>query len=141
MYIKVNEQSYYLIISYDRNGKINYKLFIPNADGCNIDGFYLDYEHGEQTKKWFNDINNGDNSDSTLEFIRNTDAFIIEDEKHEGDIKINTYKIILQCYYPLEVDFYDFLIDYNADFENYFYDIEIVAINDKISYKQISEEW
>ena len=130
-----------IIISCDQNGKINYKLFIPNADGCNIHGFYLDYEHGELTRSWFDDINNGDNSDSTLEFIRNTDAVIFEDEKYEGDKKINTYKIILQCYYPLEVNFYDFLFGYNPDSENYFYDIEIIAINDKISYKQISEEW
>ena len=130
-----------IIISYDESGKINYKLFIPNADGCNIDGYYLDYEHGEQTRKWFDNIKNGDNSDSTLEFIRNTDAVIFEDEKYEGNKKINTYKIILQCCYPLEVNFYDFLFGYNPDFENYFYDIEIIAINDKISYKQISEEW
>lgn len=130
-----------IIISYDPNGKINYKFFIPNADGFSIDDYYLNYEHGEQTRKWFDDINNGDNSDSTLEFIRNTDAVIFEDEKYEGDKKINTYKIILQCYYPLEVNFYDFLFGYNPDSENYFFDIEIIAINDKISYKQISEEW
>ena len=60
---------------------------------------------------------------------------------YEGNKKINTYKIILQCYYPLEVNFYDFLFGYNPDSENYFFDIEIIAINDKISYKQISEEW
>ena len=101
----------------------------------------MNYEHGEQTRKWFDDIKDGDNSDSTLEFIRNTDAVIFEDEKYEGNKKINTYKIILQCYYPLEVNFYDFLFGYNPDSENYFYDIEIIAINDKISYKQISEEW
>ena len=109
-----------IIISYDPNGKINYKFFIPNADGFSIDDYYLNYEHGEQTRKWFDDINNGDNSDSTLEFIRNTDAVIFEDEKYEGNKKINTYKIILQCYYPLEVNFYDFLFGYNPDSENYF---------------------
>ncbi len=128
-----------IIISYDANGKINYKLFIPNADGCNIDGYYLDYEHGEQTRKWFDDINNGDNSDSTLEFIRNTNAVIFEDEKFEGNKKINTYKIILKCYYPLDVDFYDFLHDIDAANKNYFYDIEIIAINDEITHKQVSE--
>ncbi len=130
-----------IIISYDESGKINYKLFIPNADGCNIDGYYLDYEHGEQTRKWFDNINNGDNSDSTLEFIRNTDAVIFEDEKYEGDKKINTYKIILQCYYPLEVDFYDFLLNNDADSKNYFYDIEIIAIDDEITHKQVSDSW
>ena len=130
-----------IIISYDESGKITYKLFIPNADGCNIDGYYLDYEHGEQTRKWFDNINNGDNSDSTLEFIRNTDAVIFEDEKYEGDKKINTYKIILRCYYPLEVDFYDFLFNNDADLKNYFYDIEIIAIDDEITHKQVSDSW
>ena len=130
-----------IIISYDSNGKINYKLFIPNADGCAIDGYYLDYEHGEQARKWFDNIKKGDNTDSTLEFIRNTGAVIIEDEKYEDEKKINTYKIILQCYYPLEVDFYDFLFNNDADLKNYFYDIEIVAIDDAIAKKIISESW
>ncbi len=130
-----------IIISYDSNGKINYKLFIPNADGCGIDGYYLNYEHGDETQKWFDNIKNGDNSDSTLEFIRNTGAVIIEDEKYEGEIKINTYKIILQCYYPLEVGFYDFMLNNDADSKNYFYDIEIIAIDDKITHKQVSESW
>lgn len=128
-----------IIISYDTKGKINYKLFIPNADGCDIDGYYLDYEHGEQTQKWFDNIKKGDNIDSTLKFIRNTDAFIIEDEKYEGETKINTYKIILQCYYPLEVDFYDFLFNNQADSKNYFYDFEITATNDNIVQKNISD--
>ena len=128
-----------IIISYDSNGKINYKLFIPNADGCAIDGYYLDYEHGEQARKWFDNIKKGDNTDSTLEFIRNTDAVIIEDEKYEGEIKINTYKIILQCYYPLEVDFYDFLYDRDASDKNYSYDFEIVAIDNVITKKTDSD--
>ena len=130
-----------IIISYDSNCKVNYKLFISNANGINVDGFYLDYEHGELTRSWFDNIEKGENSDKVMNFIRNTGAVIFEDEKYEGDKKINTYKIILQCYYPLEVDFYEFLFNYNADSVNYFYDIEIIAINDKISYKQISEEW
>ena len=130
-----------IIISYDSNGKINYKLFIPNADGCGIDGYYLNYEHGDETQKWFDNIKKGDNTDSTLEFIRNTGAVIIEDGKYEGEIKINTYKIILQCYYPLEVDFYDFLLNNDADSKNYFYDIEIIAIDDVITHKQVSESW
>lgn len=130
-----------IIISYDTNGKINYKLFIPNADGCNIDGYYLDYEHGEQTRKWFDNIKNGENADNIMDFIRNTGAVIFEDEKYEGNKKINTYKIILTCYYPLEVDFYDFLFNNDADLKNYFYDIEIVAIDDAIAKKIISESW
>ncbi len=130
-----------IIISYDPNGKINYKLFIPNADGCNIDGYYLDYEHGEQTRKWFDNIKNGENADNIMDFIRNTDAVIFEDEKYEGNKKINTYKIILQCYYPLEVDFYDFLHDIDAANKNYFYDIEIITIDDEIAHKQVSDSW
>ena len=130
-----------IIISYDESGKINYKLFIPNADGCNIDGYYLDYEHGEQTRKWFDNIKNGENADSIMDFIRNTGAVIFEDEKYEGETKVNTYKIILQCYYPLKVDFYDFLLNNDADSKNYFYDIEIIAIDDEITHKQVSESW
>lgn len=130
-----------IIISYDESGKINYKLFIPNADGRNIDGYYLDYEHGEQTRKWFDNIKNGENADNIMNFIRNTGAVIIEDEKYEGEIKINTYKIILQCYYPLEVDFNDFLLNNDADSKNYFYDIEIIAIDDEITHKQVSDSW
>jgi len=125
-----------IIISYDSNGKINYKLFIPNADGCGIDGYYLNYEHGDETQKWFDNIKKGDNTDSTLEFIRNTGAVIIEDEKYEGEIKVNTYKIILQCYYPLEVDFYDFLYDRDAPDKNYSYDFEITTTDDTIAKKQ-----
>lgn len=130
-----------IIISYDENGKITYKLFIPNADGCNKDGYYLDYEHGEQTRKWFDNIKNGENADNIMNFIRNTGAVIFEDEKYEGKTKVNTYKIILQCHYPLKVDFYDFLLNNDADSKNYFYDIEIIAIDDEITHKQVSESW
>lgn len=129
-----------IIISYDTNGKINYKLFIPNTDGCDIDGWYLNYEHGEQTQNWFDNIKKGDNADSTLEFIRNTGAIIIEDEKYEGKTKISTYKIILQCYYPLKVDFYDLLYDRDAVEKNYSYDFEIIAIDDIITKKTVSDQ-
>lgn len=125
-----------IIISYDSNGKINYKLFIPNADGCGIYGYYLDYEHGEQTRKWFDNIKNGENAGNIMDFIKNTGAVIIEDEKYEGEIKVNTYKIILQCYYPLEVDFYDFLYDRDASDKNYSYDFEITTTDDTIAKKQ-----
>ena len=125
-----------IIISYDSNGKINYKLFIPNADGCGIDGYYLDYEHGEQTRKWFDNIKNGENAGNIMDFIKNTGAVIIEDEKYEGEIKVNTYKIILQCYYPLKVDFYDFLYDRDASDKNYSYDFEITTTDDTIAKKQ-----
>ena len=71
-----------------------------------------------------------------MEFIRNTGAVIIEDEKYEGEIKVNTYKIILQCYYPLKVDFYDFLYDRDASDKNYSYDFEITTTDDTIAKKQ-----
>lgn len=125
-----------IIISYDPNGKINYKLFIPNADGCNTDGYYLSYEHGKQTREWFDNIKNGESSACALEFIRSTGATIIEAEKCEGEIKINTYKIILQCYYPLEVDFCDFLLNRYADNMSYFYDFEITTADDAVVKKQ-----
>ena len=128
-----------IIISYDKKGKINYKLFIPNADGCDLDGYYLNYQHGDEAKKWFDNIKKGDTTDTTLKFIRNTGAVIIEDEKYEGGTKINTYKIILQCYYPLEVDFYDFLYNRDANSKNYSYDFEIIATDDNIVKKNISD--
>ncbi len=125
-----------IIISYDPNGKINYKLFIPNADGCNTDGNYLNYEHGKQAREWFDNIKNGESSACALEFIRSTGATIIEAEKCEGEIKINTYKIILQCYYPLEVNFCDFLLNRYADNMSYFYDFEITTADDAVVKKQ-----
>ncbi len=130
-----------IVISYDNNGKINYKLFIPDANGCNLDGFYMNYNHGEQAQKWYDNIKNGDNSASTLEFIRSTGAIIFEDEKYVNGTKENTYKIILQCYYPYEPEFIRFLFGIAPDDELYFFDIEVTAEDGKISEKYTTEQF
>ncbi len=130
-----------IIISYDQNGKINYKLFIPNTNSFMLDGCYLDYQHGEESQNWYNNLQTGKSSDSTLDFIRNTGAFIIEDEKYENEIKSNSYKIILQCYYPIKPDFMDFLFDIDASSMDYFNSFELTATDDIISDKQFSSMW
>ena len=53
----------------------------------------------------------------------------------------NTYKIILQCYYPYEPQFVEFLFGMGPDDELYFYDFEITAQNGKITEKQMSDMW
>ena len=125
-----------IIVSYDQNGKINYKLFIPITHGCGVDGFYINYKHGEQTRKWFDNIKNGDNCAETLEFIKSTDAFIIEDEEYSGNTKINTYKIVLQCSYNLQPTITDFLFNHNPDNVAYFYDFEITSTDGTITKKE-----
>ena len=47
-----------------------------------MDGYYMNYTHGEKTQKWYNNINIGDDSESALKFIRSTGATIFEDEKY-----------------------------------------------------------
>ena len=130
-----------IVFSYDQNGKINYKLFIPDANSFSMDGYYMNYNHGEDAQKWFVNIKIGDNSASTVEFIRGTGAIIFEDEKYVNGIKENTYKTILQCYYPYEPQFVEFLFGISPDDELYFYDFEITAQNGKISEKQMSDTW
>lgn len=130
-----------IIISYDQNGKINYKLFIPDTNSISMDGYYMNYRHGEDTEKWFDNMQKGDNAESTLKFIRSTGAVIIEDEKCVGETKINTYKIILQCYYPLKAEPLDFLLNRYPEDINYFYDFKIIATDDVISKKQDLYNW
>ena len=130
-----------IIISYDDSEKINYKLFIPGANSLNMDGYYMNYTHGEKTQKWYNNINIGDDSESALKFIRSTGATIFEDEKYVNGVKESTYKIILQCYYPYEPQFVEFLFGISPDDELYFYDFEITAQNGKITEKQMSDMW
>lgn len=130
-----------IIISYDDTGKINYKLFIPDANSCSLDGYYTNYHHGEEAQKWYDNIKAGNDSEATLEFIRGTGAFIFEDEKHVDGTKENTYKIILQCCYTYEPEFGKFLFGMGPDDEIYFYDFEITAENGKISEKNMSDAW
>lgn len=130
-----------IIISYDQNGKISYKLFIPDTNSISMDGYYMNYRHGEDTEKWFDNMQKGDSAESTLKFIRSTGAVIIEDEKCVGETKINTYKIILQCYYPIEAEPLDFLLNQYPEDINYFYDFEITATDGVISEKQDLYIW
>ena len=130
-----------IVIAYDDNGKIIYKLFIPDTNSFSMDGYYMNYTHGEKTQKWYNNINIGDDSESALKFIRSTGATIFEDEKYVNGVKENTYKIILQCYYPYEPQFVEFLFGISPDDELYFYDFEITAQNGKITEKQMSDMW
>lgn len=130
-----------IIIAYDSTDKVNYKLFIPNTDSISMDGFYMNYDHGEEAQKWYDNIKTGDDSESTLEFIRGTGAIIFEDEKHVNGTKENTYKIILKCYYPYEPEFVRFLFGIYPDDEHYFYDFEITAQNGKITEKVAAEDF
>ncbi len=130
-----------IVIAYDSTDKVNYKLFIPDTDSISMDGYYMNYNHGEEAQKWYENIKNGNDTDSILEFIRGTGAIIFEDEKYVNGAKENTYKIILQCYYPYEPEFAEFLFGMGADSENYSYDFEITAEEGKISGKQISEQF
>ena len=130
-----------IVIAYDDNGKIIYKLFIPDTNSFSMDGYYMNYTHGEKTQKWYDNIKSGDNTEATLEFIRSTGATIFEDEKYVNGVKENTYKIILQCYYPYEPQFVEFLFGMGPDDEQYFYDFEITAQNGKITEKQMSDMW
>ena len=130
-----------IIVSFDSDYRINYKLYIPDANGSQIDGLYFSYKHGKQTKKWYDKIEKGDSVQSTLDFIRSTGAYIIEDEKYTGETKENTYKIILDCYYPLKVDFEDFLFNRYADSVNYSYDIELSVIDGVVTEKKIINPW
>ncbi len=130
-----------IVVSYDSNGKIIYKLFLPDSNIFSMDAFYMNYTHGEEAQKWYDSIKIGDGSENALEFIRSTGATIFEDEKHVNGVKENTYKIILQCYYPCEPEFVEFLFGVSPDDEQYFYNFEITARNGKITEKQMSDTW
>lgn len=118
-----------IVISYDSNNKIIYKLFIPDTEGWTVNRSYYNYGHGESTQKWFNNLQNGENSESALEFIRKTDSYIIEDEKYDGDNTLNTYKILMQCHYNFDATFVDFLLGASPDSMDYNFDLEIKAEN------------
>ena len=92
-------------------------------------------------KKWYDKIEKGDSVQSTLDFIRSTGAYIIEDEKYTGKTKENTYKINLNCYYSLRADFIDFLLDRYPEDVSYSYDIELTVIDDVVTEKKISNPW
>ena len=97
------------------------------------DSYYWNYDHGDETLKWFESLKKGDSIGSALEFIRNTGALIIEDEKADSENTVSEYKIYLQCYYPLETDLIDFIFGYVPENVYYSYDIEIGSENGKVT--------
>lgn len=122
-----------IIIVYDKNGKIDYKMFISSTAETHYFGYYLNYHHGEKTRKWFDGLKTGDDFETASEFIRSTDAFIIEDEKYDGKKTLNTYTISLACYYPLEATFIEFLFGVRPEKVNYSYEFEIITENGAIT--------
>ena len=118
-----------IIIGYDINGKINYKLFIPDTNARILDRIYLSYTHGKETEKWFNNLKVGDDCETAMEFIRQTDSYITEDVKLKGSDTIKTYRINLWCYYPLEVSFIDFMFGTPPDDVQHYFNLEIISEN------------
>lgn len=119
-----------IVVSYNANGEIGYKLFIPDVEQIG-QICYLNYGHGEEMADLSENTEKGDSVENILGFVRTTGAHIIEDEKHVGEKTVNTYKIYFSCYYPLEPDFFDLIIN-SFDEEKYEYDLEIVAENGAI---------
>ncbi len=121
-----------IIIFYDNNGIIKNKLFIPCIDSVYLNSVYQNYGHGEETKKWFEGLKKGDDCEDSLRFIRGTDAYIIENEGTQDENTISTYKILLECCYPLETEFSDFFLGTPPDFTEYDFDIILKSVNGKI---------
>ncbi len=122
----------YIIIFYDNNGMIKNKLFIPCVGSVYFNSVYQNYGHGEETKKWFESLKKGDDCEDSLRFIRGTDAYIIENEGIEDGRTVNTYRILIECCYPLETEFSDFIFGTPPDFTEYNFDIILKAENGKI---------
>ncbi len=116
-----------IIIAYDGNGKINYKLFIPDVEYGLLTSGYLSDSHGTETLKWFEDLTIGERCDSALEFIRSTDSYIIEDVKYEGTKAFSTYKITLDCYCYYDTATVDFLFGVSPATKAYSYIFEFSA--------------
>lgn len=121
-----------IILSYDSNNKINYKLYIPDAND-NIGAPYMNYTHGRETQHWFNNLKIGENSEVALEFIRGTNATVIEDEKYYGSNTVSTYKIFLSCYYNYDADFFDYIFADYPEGKDYYYNFTIKTENGKIT--------
>ncbi len=122
-----------IIIAYDESGKIDYKMFISSTEATHYFDYCLNYRHGEETLQWFDSLQNGDDCETALEFIRSTDAFIIEDESYIGKGTVSTYKIELCCYYPVKVSFVGLLFGFHPETVNYSYEFEITTVNGVIT--------
>lgn len=112
-----------IIVSYDSNKKLDYKLYLPDANST-LGGYYLNRYHGSEAENWFNSLKKGDDCEAALEFIRNTGAMIIEDDRYGGK---SIYMIFLNCYYPEKESFVDFLFGLWPDDVRYSLNFEIRA--------------
>ena len=122
-----------VVVSFDKTGKVDYKLFIPDLGNLSFNGCYLSYSHGEATQKWLDKLQPGDSTETEFEFIRNTDACIIEDEKYSAGITRSTYRVDLWCYYPLDITFVEFLFGSPPDDVQHSYEFIIEAENSMIT--------
>ncbi len=130
-----------IIIGYDSDGKINYKLLIPDTNGSVLSRTYFSLTHGEETEKWFKNLKVGDDCETAMEFIRKTDSYITEDVKLQGNDIIKTYRINLWCYYPLEVSFVDFLFGTPPDDVQHYFNLEIKSVNGVITDLKSVDDW
>ncbi len=127
----------YIIIAYDNSGKINYKMFIPSVSGNR----YQNYTHGEETRKWFDKLQKGENAQEVLEYIIETDSCIIEDERYDGENSRSTFIIEFWCYHPLEASFADFIFNRSSGYNDYYYNFEIKTENGIIAdFQELVEE-
>lgn len=122
-----------IIISYDSEGKVDYKMFLPDIEDDIPEGSYYSTHHGEDAPKWFENLKKGDSIESALRFIKGTRADIIEDEKKSDKGTVKTYKIYLNCFYDLEPSLFDFLLGYPPEKIRYYYEFELEAENGKIT--------
>lgn len=121
-----------IAFAYNSEGEITYKLFIPDTNGGGYD-WYQNYSHGEKTRKWFDSLSKNDSAELSLEFIRSTGAYIIEDEKYEGNKTVCRYKIDLRCLYINQATFVDFLLGLPPDSVSHQYDMEIKSENGRLT--------
>lgn len=117
-----------IAFSYNEKNQVENKLFIPDVNHCYGLEYYLDYNHGQEIKEWYDGLEKGEKAEKALDFIRKTGAYITETEEYDAEKTKNTYKIYVSCFHPSESDFIDFLLDsYSA--RSYQYTFEIKAEN------------
>lgn len=143
IYCHTTEQEYKdliscVVVSYDVNGRINYKLFVPDVKDIGHIS-YLNYNNGAEMADLSENLQQGDSAESILDFIRTTGAHIIEDEMQKEGNKITTYKIYFSCFYPLEPDIFDLIFN-SFDEEKYEFDIEIVTENGVIKDFEVKDK-
>lgn len=141
----MNEENEYddiissIMVSYNKNGEIIYKLFIPDTDNTFSSFYYLNYDDGYEVKEWCDNLRKGEACKTALDFIRNTGAVITEDTKFEGERTESKYNIYFECYHPIKPDYIHFLLDWYEE-TSYCYHIEIVSENGTITDYKISDK-